>query len=780
MKKYVLFILGFAFILGSSACGTNSENDPKNEVTDDPKNEVTVNVSDTLIYSLDRLSQIDLNVSLDALVATEPENVTFVNKNELLSGSFFNDASTGDVDIDTETDTVTYTNLPNSSNIGVEFRNLNQGISSYADASKSEVDWALENISVENTWVTYVNRKLALSYDEENDIVTLSSANIEFESSEDETYSLRQIAVYYNDLGQLVVDVYDASQYGTFANFGRLTYIKDTLYEWSSDLWANGIKEENPMAGGTGWFKAYVSETTGLWMYFRSSDANISYNVQTPNGWLQTFIRVSEFDEVINDTATFNYVKVATKGLENDVFSFQFDNPEQTYFTFYPTAFNGWTSLEASYSEAELKNLQDWNPELFDDVDLYDSFNASMVYSNGYQETENASVSVRVRASGMDDLSGEFYVGYVAEASTILEVNYLNMLPVMKERFNTYGLTYKHGSLDQLFNETIETILNLERLFDQFELNGTRGLVDLEVYRSVLDAEMSYLHALPERYEEAFAGYDTIDYKELPELSLDGISFIDFNDNTTGSVSFDPNTETVSTSNLTLSLAPSLLLQNDQKYTIIYGLYTNQAFVYIGEEAPVTYTGETLTITGNQALTGDTSLLQETRYVFVGYLARVTEDGHVRVSSVTAITVDAFTAASVSRTDDGIETTVRYENNDGLIVDVSKEDTRAPFIIVDDERFGSIAVTFVGIRESNVIDITFDNNVSLQSILENIEFTDNSKEAVIFGIDALTFNGVNVTEFDADIQVGTYVITVSDTSGNITTLTINTIINTTE
>ena len=772
MKKYVLFVLGFVFILGLTACGSNED--------DDPKNDVTVQASDTLIYSLDRLSQVDLNVSLDALIATEPENVSFVNKNILLSGSFFNDASTGDIDIDTETNTLTYTNLPDSSNIGAEFRNLNQGISSYADASKSEVDWALENISVENTWVTYFNRKLALSYDEENDIVTLSSANIEFESSEDETYSLRQIAVYYNDLGQLVVDVYDASQTGTFANFGRLTYIKDTLYEWSSDIWANGIKEENPMSGGTGWFKAYVSETTGLWMYFRSSDANISYNVQTPNGWLQTFIRVSEFDEVVNDTATFNYVKVATKGLENDVFSFQFDNPEQTYFTFYPTAFNGWTSLEASYSEAELKNLQDWNPDLFDDVDLYDSLNASIMYSNGYQETASTSVSVRVTASGMDDLSGEFFVGYIAEASTILEVNYLNMLPVMKERFNTYGLTYKHGSLDQLFNETIETILNLERLFDQFELNETRGFVDLEVYRGVLDAEMTYLHALPERYEDAFSSYDTIDYTELPVLSLDGISFIDFSENTTGTVSFDPNTETVSTSNFTLSLAPSLLLQNNQNYTIIYGLYTNQAFVYIGEEAPVTYTGETLTITGNQALTGNTSLLEEARYVLVGYLARVTEDGHIRVSSVTALTVDSFTGASVSRIDDGIETTVNYQNNDGLIVDVSKEDIRAPFIIVDDERFGSIAVTFVGTGESNVINITFDDSVTLQSILENIDFTDNSKEAVIFEIDALTFNGVNVTEFDAYIQAGTYVITISDTSGNITTLTINTSINTTE
>ena len=379
MKKKVLLMLSLTFILFLGACGS----DPEDNI--DPDRPVLTDVSDTLLYSLDRLSQVDLNVSLDALVATEPENVTFVNKNVLLNGSFFIESSPGTVDIDTETDTLTYTDLVDSSNIGLEFRNLNQGISSYAEASKSEVDWALENISVENTWVTYFNRKLALSYDEKADIVTLISANIEFESSDDATYSLRQIAVYYNDLGQLVVDVYDAYQEGTFASFGRLTYIKDTLYEWSSDIWANGIKEENPMAGGTGWFKAYVSETTGLWMYFRSSDANISYNVQTPNGWLQTFIRVSEFDEVINDTAVFNYVKVATKGLENDVFSFQFEGTDQTYFRFYPTAFNGWTSITASYSEAELKNLQDWNPDLYEDVDLYDSYDASLVYDNNYQ-----------------------------------------------------------------------------------------------------------------------------------------------------------------------------------------------------------------------------------------------------------------------------------------------------------------------------------------------------------------------------------------------------------
>ncbi len=767
MKKNIMIILSFIFIIGLSACS----NDP---IEEGPNGEVLTEVSDTLLYSLDRLSQVDLNVSLDALIETEPENVSVVGKEVLLSGMFSKDLSLRDIDIDTETNTLTYTNIPDSSNIGLEFRNLNEGISMYADTSKSEVDWALENISVEETWVTLGDRKLALSYDEAADIVTLSSANIEFESSDDSTYSLRQIAVYYNDLGQLVVDVYDASQTGTFANFGRLTYIKDTLYEWSSDIWANGVQEENPMSGGTGWFKAYVSETTGRWMYFRSSDANISYNVQTPNGWLQTFIRVSEFDDIVNDTAAFNYVKVATNGLENDVFSFNFESSDQTYVTFYPSAFSGWTSITAPFSEAELKNLQDWNPEVFEDIDIYDSLNASIVYDNNYQETEDTKVSVRVTASNVDNVLGEYSVNYVAEASSTFNVNYLNLLPELKTRFETYGLTYNHGSLDQLFNETIETILNLERLFDQFELNGTRGFVDLEVYRNVLKAEMDYLHALPERYETAFANYATMDYTDLPQLSLDDVSFIDFSAFVTGNVSFNTNTETVSTENLVFSLEASLLLQDDEAYTIVYGLYTNQAFVYIGEEAAVSYTGDTLSISGNQALTGDTRLLQEERYVLVGYLARVTDNGHVRVSSVSALSVDSFESTSVSRTDNGIETTVSYEFNDGLIVDITKEDTQAPLILINDLRLSDGEVTFSGTDASNVLDVTFTEVVSLQSVLKNIEFIDNSQEAVIFEIDALTFNGITVTEFDSDIVTGVYVITVLDTSGNTTILTINT------
>ena len=123
MIKKTVLILSFTLTLFLVACGS----DPEDNM--DPDKPMLTEVSDTLLYSLDRLSQVDLNVSLDALVATEPENVTFVNKNVLLNGSFFNESSPGTVDIDTETDTLTYTDLVDSSNIGLEFRNLNQGIS---------------------------------------------------------------------------------------------------------------------------------------------------------------------------------------------------------------------------------------------------------------------------------------------------------------------------------------------------------------------------------------------------------------------------------------------------------------------------------------------------------------------------------------------------------------------------------------------------------------------------------------------------------------------------
>lgn len=768
MKKKVTLILSMFTVLFMVACGESAE--------DDTNNPTLGALSDTLVYSLDRLSQVDLNVNLNALTGETPQNVSNKSDDALLN------ASSDSVDIDTEVDTLTYTDIPNSSNIGLEFRNLNTGIQQFAEQSKGEVDWALENITVEDTWVTYDDSKLSLSYDEANDIVTLSSANADYVNSDDETYFLRQIAVYYNDLGQLVVDVYDAYK-GTFdgnpfASFGRLTYIKDTLYEWSSDIWANGVKEEMPMAGGPGWFKAYISETTGLWTYLRGGIANISYNVQTPNGWIQTLIRVAEFDDVANDTAVFDYVKVGTKNLENDVFSFNFNDEDETVFRFFPAAYNGWTNITATYSEAELKNLQDWNPDLYEDVDLYDSMNASMTYDNGYEETDETKATVMVSASNIDDLNGDYYVDYVAEATTSLSANYLNMLPLIKARFETYGLTYKHGNLDQLFNETIETILNLERLFNQFELNGTRGFVDIELFRSVLEDEMTMLHGLADRYDEAFGNFDTMDYTELPQLSLDSISFIDFSEQVTGSVSFDPTTETLATQNVSFSLEPSLLLQENQTYTIVYGLYTNQAFVYIGEEAGVTFTGETLNITGNQSVSGDTNLLQEARYVLVGYLARVTEDGHVRISTVSPMSVDAFEDTVLNNTVEGIETTLSYTFDSGLFLDVSKTDNLAPTVIINDVRFGDTELTFTGDDISNTVSVSFDNTTTLQNVLENIEFLDNSQEAVIFGVDALTFNGAVVTEFDANIQAGTYVITVSDTSGNVTILTINTTITT--
>ena len=79
MKKKVLMMLSLTFILFLGACGS----DPEDNI--DPDRPVLTDVSDTLLYSLDRLSQVDLNVSLDALVETEPENVTFVNKNVLLN-----------------------------------------------------------------------------------------------------------------------------------------------------------------------------------------------------------------------------------------------------------------------------------------------------------------------------------------------------------------------------------------------------------------------------------------------------------------------------------------------------------------------------------------------------------------------------------------------------------------------------------------------------------------------------------------------------------------------
>lgn len=710
--------------------------------------------------STNRLQEVDFNINLDVLIeSTNPQS------RRLMVGmdSINQTQSPGTVEVDTTNDKLIYRSIPDSSNVGGEFRNLNTGIKSNGLRSKEQVDIAISTISVVDTWVLNNQEQFLLQYNPTTDVVSLSIANIGFDSENDDDYSLKKITVQYTDAGDLLVEVYEASRNSTFAYFSHLRFIQGLLYEWSTDIWSDGVLEEVPLSGGPGWFKAIKDPQTNLWMYWRSSYYNAGFNIQTPNGWIQTYVRIAPEDgNPDDDIAMFNQLKVSSGGLENDVLSFDLSQNPYTRLTFYPSALNGWSSIEAPLNSAVLKNLQDWNPTN-ENVTLYETTAGELIVDNGFIGDP---ISTVVRPHNVDDLEGNGFVAYVAESQIMIPTNYRDMLDSMLSSFTSYGLSYKHGDLTELFTEVLGITNNLHRLFNQFELNGVSGFATLKNLRDVVDTEMALLHSLPSLFAPSMSAYPSANVNDLPPVVIGGNSLISLATSLTGSVSFDRQTQTISTTNLSLSIPQTVLLTQGASYTLTYGWFVDGFITPIAQEVPVLYQGGTLTIPGNQTLTSTPN--NANTYQLVVNLSKVNETSDLRISPFTIVPVTAFEELSVELVAiNGLLPTATYQAGEGLLITISYKDIEAPSV-----NYLPLDLRFNGQSNTNVLVIPLSEGLTIEGLLSDFEIVDNLDTQILFDISQLTFGGDDIGSILDFIVVGTYTYTIEDTAGNVTVLSV--------
>ena len=363
-------------------------------------------------------------------------------------------------------------------------------------------------------------------------------------------------------------------------------------------------------------------------------------------------------------------------------------------------------------------------------------------------------------------------VAYVMESRIRIEANYLNMLELIKDRFKLYGFEYKYGSLDVLFNETIETILNLPRIFDHFELNGAIGFTDLTKYQDVIAKELNSIHTLAQRFDVAFESSPSVDINDIQSFDLNEVSFINMNNIVTGAATYNPVTNSFDTTGIVITVIPSVLLQRDASYTIVYGLLSDQSFTYLGQELPVSYLGEAFNGNGglNQMLTPND--LFDGTFILVGFIARVTNDRYIRVSNVAVIPFEAFAEVNEAETINGFALEVKVTFNDGLLLSLNSRDEQAPEVTLDLFENETVLV-FSGDLETNVVNIelTSSDAFTLADALNALSISDNSNEFIKVELENISFNGESVSAFDQTLSVGTYVITISDSSDNVTKVT---------
>jgi hypothetical protein len=720
------------------------------------------NDSFAFALSTNRLNEVDFDINLDDIVNSN--NPSF-KRSAPVDQPLRQTQEPGTVIVDEEKNELTYTNLPDSSNVGLEFRNLNYNIQNNADSAKIEVDWALENLTIVDRWVRYLGKQYLLQYDAALDIVTLYIANLEFTSDADNNYNLKSISVLYTETGDLLVEVNDAYKNTNFASFGHLRFIKGSLYEWSSDVWVNGIREETPNAGGPSWFKAVKDPQTNLWMYWRSSYFNASYNIQTPNGWIQTIVRIAPEDiNTTNDVALFPFIKVSSGALENDVLSFQLDELNQTNLEFYPSAFTGWSSIQAPFSTATIRNLMDWN-SLNQDLALYETTQALLMVDD---ETNTMDIPTIVRPQNIDDVTGSGYVGYVATSRITIEQNYRDILDSMLATFLDLGLGYAHGDLSQLFNEVITISNNLDQLFNQFSLNGVAGFSTIQTLRDVVEEEMDLITSLATRFTDLVTTYPSIEFSNLPPVVIGANGLLSISDAIDGSVTMNANGY-ISTSNLTVSFSPTILLTPGANYAVSYGWFVDGFIVPIGQGSAQLYSGSTFTIQGGETFNGTPTTANS--YELVMYLVKlIDETNFLRVSSVALVPVENFEAINVStESASGFEFTYLYTKvGNHLSLSVSILDIQAPSIV-----YLPLEQSFNGTSEENVLTITVPITTSLIDMINLLNIVDNLDQNIIFSLEQFTYSEGEILSLNDLVGVGTYTYTLEDYAGNVTSIVIN-------
>ena len=711
--------------------------------------------------STHRMAEVDFDINLDELIeSANPQTPLQKQPN----GPLRQTQSPGTVDIDTEEGQLTYTDLPSSSNVGLEFRNLNNNIQSVAESAKNQVDWALENITLVDRWVIMSSDQYLLQYDATTDVVSLWIANQTFTSEDNSTYALKRITVQYTENGELLVEVNDAYKSNNFASFGRLRFIKGSLYEWSSDIWANGVREEVPTMGGPGWFKAVKDPITNLWMYWRSTYFNAGLNIQTPNGWVQTYVRIAPEDSnPSDDLATFDRVKVSSGALENDVLAFYLNETSSTNLTFYPTAFTGWSSIQAQIADTTMTNLQNWN-DINQDLPLYET-NAGSLMLNNNVSTEG--ISTIVRAHNIDDNLGVGYVGYVAESAIIINQNYRNMLSDLLSQFSTLGLAYAHGNLAELFDEVIAITNNLDRLFNQFLLNDVSGFSTLTTLRDVVNLEMEMIASLPTAFALKIEAFTSIDVSDLPPVVIGANDLLSLNNAITGTVTLNAD-GSFSTGNLSINIPRTVLLTSGANYALTYAWYADGFFIPIGQENTVAYEGGALAIEGNQTFDLQPGIAGN--YELVVYLLKVLDDNtSLRVSSVSYVTVETFDElVTIGDVVNGNQPTYTFiENQNRLTLTVSLVDIEAPSLI-----YLPLNLSYQGTSSSNQLTLVLPENMSLIAMVENFDIVDNVDQNILFSFALLTWSEGDITSLTEVVELGTYTYTFADQAGNSTSLSI--------
>jgi hypothetical protein len=685
-------------------------------------------------------------------------------------------------------------------------------LSNVATISKSQVDWAVENLKVMNTWVRcpsfdYTSdNKFLLEYDVDNDIVSLY--NYYRRTDELKIDSFNKISVYYNDLGEKVIETWQAIEFyegthtdGTVQNFMYFNSIAGRDYNVSSiSIDDSGEYMGNYMLRGVN------LDDDGNYKFYENYYTEDRNYIKGINGWFQYSPNIDYETGMITPSEN-NYHSVSSPDLGNEAFSiYQTQDKYIVYLSL--SAFDG--DIAALYDENCLSQGNIYGIQSYNKYYSTTSAHAGLETVNGTYLTTDSSWNNKVKFynifSSADKESRILYDQYF-NYYTVMQLHiYTNSIDEAMLNLHNYldyiGLTYRFGSNSDLLNEYGNFYNNVEDYVSTFPITndviGYNGYTysSTEAYENTMDYLIEYTNII-DNSKELLINCPSIDKSEQPIINdFSNVVLINMDNVLTGTTTINIDSLSIDISSLDITLNKTPLLQNNQQYSVFY------AYMIGGKIYPF-YQGQSETFNDNDIIfdvnspvnIGLTSNLPEGEYSIVAFIGKIIDDKYIRISTISPLLVDSFIdQAATADIGNGYNGVFNFSYQNGNIV-VTKQnfDVEGPsFELIPDQ---TIEAGTADIDWTIIMYNLSDNSGGVSTLLEEIDNVDYNTPGTYTVTVSATDESLNVTsqtfnvivedtispsfDFinDQTIEVGTedidwttYILNESDNSDGVLTL----------
>jgi hypothetical protein len=651
---------------------------------------------------------------------------------------------------------------------------------SMTNQAKDMSEWAIDHLSVMDTWVQFPNHRYLLQYDITYDIVELYLI-ITYPNTGLTSY--RKIRVYYNDRGEEVIELW-INEYITIGSFyGTINYF-NTIGGKDFNSYTFWLDQDFKPIEDSFHFRGVNRNINGGYDYYTNFDGLVSGEY----GWYPTIVNYDTDTQTTNIPTNHSFT-IYTPDAHSNIFTIGGSAGFYHIQLFLPSM-NGLLGLLFSENGLIQENQDSENTRqmliskgfaLLPNHYTYDNSHldshSGILTANGVflntdplwnNQVKHQKTYIRIGGEGKRGYSnyynhyGEMHLtinaSSLTEAFTIL-LNYLDYL----------GLSYKYGETDGLINEAIAFYNNaVEHTRRLIMINQESDYVGLPFENDTSSFALFHEYILdfsnftPEILE-LFQNRPQIHSNQMPPLpNRSRIILIPIETSFTGTATITQSQ--IDASNIQFTILPTVLLEDDRQYHVIYAMRVGGKVFPFAIGLPQTYQKTNMIFSLDEAIPiPQPYALGQLQLVM--FLAKAIDEEWLRVSSIVPIPVEAFTSFHGSADDASTQLSFTYQYNfinDEFWIESTFEDRLPPIIIYNETEFYQ--------SDGFITTMELPYETTINEWLEPLKVWDFVDGLLTLSEANIFYNNNPVSSLHQVMLPGEYKIIVSDSSGNETTL----------